>query len=82
MQYWLRARIEETKLSNITDSSQLPLDIRQIILANRTLKIVDVQRRQDSGQYKCVARNKAGQIAEGFIDVSVLGKKVYSCGLI
>jgi len=55
------------------NGSELPNALRQKVLADGTLIIEPVQKREDSGVYTCWARNKDGQTARRSGEVDVIG---------
>ena len=56
------------------DGRQLPFNDRQTVYPNGTLKILDVQRKEDAAVYTCIARNDEGYSARSELEVSVMGR--------
>uniref|UniRef100_T1IX57 Down syndrome cell adhesion molecule n=1 Tax=Strigamia maritima TaxID=126957 RepID=T1IX57_STRMM len=50
----------------------LPIDLRQQVLENGTLKLREVQRSVDNGNYTCIVSNKDGLSAKGDIYIDVV----------
>ena len=56
------------------DGRQLPFNDRQTVFPNGTLKISNVQRKEDAATYTCVARNDDRYSARSELKVTVMGK--------
>lgn len=53
---------------------ELPNDLRQKVLADRTLVLNPTEKKGDSGVYTCWARNKQGHSARRSGEVNVIGR--------
>ena len=60
------------------DGRQLPFNDRQTVYPNGTLVILDVQRKEDAASYTCIARNDEGYSARSDLEVTVMGKLIFS----
>lgn len=52
----------------------LPVNHRQTVHPNGTLKVENVQQRADQGTYTCQARNRQGLSDKGSVVINVMGK--------
>ena len=59
------------------DGRQLPFNDRQTVYPNGTLKILDVQRKEDAAVYTCIARNDEGYSARSELEVTVMGRTLF-----
>ena len=57
-----------------TEGKQLPLSVRQVVHANGSLVVKNVQKGSDDGRYSCSASTNTGERSSQSVQVKVLGK--------